>query len=116
MKAATVAALKEANVGLERTPLEANADLMEFKDKALPLLSRYIFRNWRAYAGSKLTFRDMKEHIASKLGLTYELLRTDEYSAILEDAVDALTNECNGGKMSMERCAAKLGFIEDLNE
>ena len=111
LSASTKAALKEAQVGLERTPLQAEAaDISAFRDRALPELHSFIFSNYRAYASSKLTFRDMKEHLASELGVAYELLRTDEYSAIVEDAVDAVTNECQGGKISMEECAAKFGL------
>ena len=101
--------LREAQVGLDKIPNE-NGDVDGFRTRALPLLYAFIFSNYDAYASSKLTFRDMKQHLADQLGMTYELLRTDEYSAIVEDAVDALTNECRGGVVAMERCARKFGL------
>jgi len=101
--------LREAQVGLGKIP-NADGDVDGFRTRALPLLYAFIFSNYDAYASSKLTFRDMKQHLADQLGMTYELLRTDEYSAVVEDAVDALTNECRGGVVAMERCARKFGL------
>ena len=113
LKAAAAAAkLREAQVGLSKTPLE-EGDVEGFRSQALPLLYNYIFSAYDLYASSTLTFRDMKEHLSQQLGIPYELLRTDEYSAVVEDAVDALTKECRSGEVPMERCARKFGLNPD---
>jgi hypothetical protein len=104
-------ALKDESVGLQETPLVADGEVDNFKEVAVPLIYQFLFTKYDLFASSKLTFRDMKEFLSRQMGLPYEQMRTDEYSAVIEDAVDAVTNQCRAGKTPRDECAAKIGFV-----
>ncbi|CAJ1389235.1 unnamed protein product [Effrenium voratum] len=71
-----------------------------FASAAIPLVRKFVKSKYKDYGQGKVTLRHLKEHIVkkSKLGLTYEDLRDDRYSAIIEDEVDAIVARCDGGK------------------
>ena len=83
-----------------------------FKSYAAPILREYIFTRYDQYAASELTFKDIKKHLAKKLDMTYEELKMDIFSSIIEDAVDDVTNACNGGKVPINECKRKVGYLE----
>ena len=87
----------------------------EFQLAALPLIRGYIFSNYGAFADSSITFRDLKLYISKRLNIPYEELRSDEKSAVIEDAVDVIANKCEGGKLSRLECADKVGYDLDLS-
>ena len=103
-------ALKGEGVGLAATPLVPEADVAKFKEQAVPLIHSFLFSKYDLFATSKLTFRDMKEFLSGKLEMPYEQLKADELSAVIEDVVDKVTNECKAGKTPRDECAAKFGF------
>ena len=82
-----------------------------FERAALPLVRDYIISHYDDFAASKLTFRDLKEHLGSAMGMTYEELKSDELSAVIEDAVDAISTKCDSGKTDREQCASMLGYV-----
>lgn len=88
----------------------SDADVEKFKGVAVPLIYGFIFSRYDEFAASKLTFRDMKTFISKETGIPYEQLRTDELSAVIEDAVDAVTNTCEAGKTPRAECADKFRF------
>lgn len=90
--------------------LMSDADVEKFKAVAVPLIYSFLFSKYDDFAASKLTFRDMKTFISQKMGIPYDQLRTDELSAVIEDAVDAVTNTCDAGKTPREECAVKFGY------
>eukprot|EP00931_Biecheleriopsis_adriatica_P086906 TRINITY_DN61460_c0_g1_i1.p1 TRINITY_DN61460_c0_g1~~TRINITY_DN61460_c0_g1_i1.p1 ORF type:complete len:178 (+),score=25.45 TRINITY_DN61460_c0_g1_i1:53-535(+) len=71
-----------------------------FGSTAVPLVRRFIASRYKDYGEGKVTLKHLKKHIVAKsgLGLTYEDLRDDRYSAVIEDEVDAIVNRCDGGK------------------
>mmetsp|Transcript_25455 Transcript_25455/g.41301 ORF Transcript_25455/g.41301 Transcript_25455/m.41301 type:complete len:155 (+) Transcript_25455:49-513(+) len=71
-----------------------------FANTAIPLVRDFVRSNYKDYRKGKVTLRHLKSHIVahSDLGLGYEDLRDDRYSAILEDEVDAIVARCDGGK------------------
>ena len=103
-------ALKGEGVGLAQEPAVADADVVKFKEQAVPLIHSFLFSKYDLFASGKLTFRDMKEHLSAQLGMPYDQLKADELSNVIEDAVDNITNECRTGKTPVEECAAKIGF------
>jgi len=109
-----------AKVPEAATPVPKSApkspEIIKFEGAALPIIQEYIFQHYEQYAASKLTFRDMKEHLTGPLGMSYEQLKRDEYSAVVEDAVDAISNQCDGGKVPREDCMAKFGIQEAVRE
>ena len=107
---AVMDALKGEGVGLEKQPTVADADVVKFKEQAVPLIHSFLFSKYDLFASGKLTFRDMKEHLSAQLGMPYDQLKADELSNVIEDAVDNITNECRTGKTPVEECAAKIGF------
>jgi len=104
-------ALKGEGVGLAQEPAVADAEVVKFKEQAVPLIHSFLFSKYDLFASSKLTFRDMKEHLSSELGMPYERLKADELSNVIEDAVDNVTNECRAGKTPRDECAAKIGYV-----
>merc|ERR1712085_182454 len=99
-------ALKGEGVGLPQQPAVADADVVKFKEQAVPLIHAFLFSKYDLFASSKLTFRDMKEHLSGKLGVPYAQLKTDELSNVIEDVVDHVTNECRAGKTPRDECRA----------
>ncbi|CAL1135956.1 unnamed protein product [Cladocopium goreaui] len=71
-----------------------------FANTAIPLVRDFVKSNYKDYRKGKVTLRHLKNHIVahSDLGLSYEDLRDDRYSAIIEDEVDAIVGRCDGGK------------------
>lgn len=66
---------------------------------------RYIFDNYDAFASSDLTFRMLKTHLSSKLGVDYESFGSDtELGQALDDEVEAITLRCETGKLSADQC------------
>lgn len=61
---------------------EGEAD-PKFKLRVRPLIRDYIFNNYKKFGASELTFRDLKEHVAAELGMTYEMLKADHLSCAL---------------------------------
>ncbi|CAE7485199.1 unnamed protein product [Symbiodinium natans] len=71
-----------------------------FAKTAIPLVRKFIKSRYKDYAKGKVTLRHLKEHIVANtdIGLTYEDLRDDRYSSVIEDEVDAIVARCDGGK------------------
>ena len=113
----------------------------EFKEKAVPLVRRFIFLKYERFRASELTFRHLKQvrappkslllrcpsvyssvaallcavstqHLADKLGMTYEQLKADEYSSVVEDTTDEIANECNMGEVAIEECKKRIGYVD----
>mmetsp|Transcript_68564 Transcript_68564/g.129420 ORF Transcript_68564/g.129420 Transcript_68564/m.129420 type:complete len:137 (-) Transcript_68564:58-468(-) len=65
-----------------------------------PMVRDFIVDNYAKYAKGAVTLRHLKQHIVDKagLGLTYDDLRDDRYSAVIEDEVDAIVKRCDGGQ------------------
>lgn len=84
----------------------------EFKERAVPLVRRFIFLKYERFRASELTFRHLKQHLADKLGMTYEQLKADEYSSIVEDTTDEIANECNMGEVAIEECKKRIGYAQ----
>ena len=84
----------------------------EFKERAVPLVRRFIFLKYERFRASELTFRHLKQHLADKLGMTYEQLKADEYSSVVEDTTDEIANECNMGEVAIEECKKRIGYDE----
>eukprot|EP00438_Fugacium_kawagutii_P033831 Skav235840 [mRNA] locus=scaffold1931:294625:302189:- [translate_table: standard] len=74
-----------------------------FTAAAIPLVRDFVKSNYKDYRKGKVTLRHLKNHIVAQSGLdlTYEDLRDDRYSAILEDEVDAIVARCDAGKKPM---------------
>ena len=104
----TVEELEEAAADIEAFLLRM---LERVGEQAVPLIHSFLFSKYDLFASSKLTFRDMKEHLSSELGMPYERLKADELSNVIEDAVDNVTNECRAGKTPRDECAAKIGYV-----
>ena len=56
------------------------ADDEAFRLQVRPIIRSYIFSNYDRFRDSELTFRDLKEHVAEVLHMTYEELKEDEKS------------------------------------
>eukprot|EP00439_Symbiodinium_sp_Y106_P071548 s1087_g12.t2 len=71
-----------------------------FADTAVPLVRQFIKSRYKDYGKGTVTLRHLKEHIVANtnIGLTYEDLRDDRYSSVIEDEVDAIVARCDGGK------------------
>lgn len=71
-----------------------------FADTAVPLVRQFIKSRYKDYGKGTVTLRHLKEHIVANtnIGLTYEDLRDDPYSSVIEDEVDAIVARCDGGK------------------
>jgi hypothetical protein len=67
-----------------------------------------VFEHYTDFAASALTFRDLKRHLGLAMQVPYEELASDELSEVIEDAVDVIANQCDGGKMGREACAEAL--------
>ncbi|CAE7604295.1 unnamed protein product [Symbiodinium sp. CCMP2456] len=69
-------------------------------DTAVPLVRQFIKSRYKDYGKGTVTLRHLKEHIVANtnIGLTYEDLRDDRYSSVIEDEVDAIVARCDGGK------------------
>ena len=52
------------------------------------------------------------QHLADKLGMTYEQLKADEYSSVVEDTTDEIANECNMGEVAIEECKKRIGYVD----
>lgn len=50
---------------------------LAFRKRVRPIIRDYIFTRYQQFRDSELTFRDIKEHIAQKVGMTYEDLKED---------------------------------------
>eukprot|EP00962_Isochrysis_galbana_P037957 scaffold13369_cov112-Isochrysis_galbana.AAC.3 len=81
-----------------------------FERAVVPLVRDYVFAHYGDFAASRLTFRDLKTHLAESMHVPYEELQTDELSEVIEDAVDVIANKCDGGQTPAEDCATALGF------
>jgi len=86
-------------------------DIGAFSTLAVPLVRDFVFDNYEEYAMSKLTFRDMKESLTGPLQMSYEQLKQDELSAVIEDAVDLISNTCDGGKLALETCKERTAQL-----
>ncbi len=94
-----------------------------FREKVEPLIRTYIFDNYDKFRSSELTFRDLKKHVASKLKMTYEELKDDRLSLVIEDETDAITNHCESGSVPLKVCQGRLkaldaepAYTDDLKE
>jgi hypothetical protein len=81
-----------------------------FERAVVPLVRDYVFAHYDDFAASRLTFRDLKTHLAETMRVPYEELKSDELSEVIEDAVDVIANKCDGGQIAPEECATVLGF------
>jgi hypothetical protein len=88
----------------------------EFKERAVPLVRRFIFLKYERFRASELTFRHLKQHLADKLGMTYEQLKADEYSSVVEDTTDEIANECNMGEVAIEECKKRIGYVDGAKD
>ena len=52
-------------------------DAEAFREQVRPLIRDYIFGRYQQFRDSELTFRDIKQHIAPKFGMTYAELKAD---------------------------------------
>ena len=84
----------------------------KFRKKVVPLIHDYVFTHWEQYRNSEFTFRDLKTHLAQKLKVTYEHLKQDKFSIVIEDAVDDITNLCDAGAFTVSRCKRKLAYLD----
>ena len=84
------------------------AEAAAFKERVEPLISDFIFSRYEQFRASELTFRDLKEHVAEALGMTYEALKADHLSLAIEDATDAITNTCDAGDVPLEACKRRM--------
>ena len=83
----------------------------KFRAKVVPLIHDYIFLNWDKYRSSEFTFRDLKQFLAKELKVTYEKLKQDKYSIVIEDTVDEITNKCDAGNTPVRTCRRKLAKL-----
>ena len=81
-----------------------------FERTVVPLVMDYVFGRFDDFAASKLTFRDLKLHLAESINVPYEELKNDELSEVIEDVVDVIANKCDGGSIGAEKCAKALGY------
>ena len=88
--------------------------LDEFKEQAVPITRKFIFSKYARFAASELTFRHLKTHLAEKLGMTYDMLKADEYSSVVEDVTDEIANECNMGELDIVECKRRIGYEEPV--
>jgi hypothetical protein len=68
------------------------------------------------HAPPQLTFRHLKNHVASKLPVTYEDLKRDELSEVIETATDEIANECDMGEVPITVCKMRIGYEEPKEE
>ncbi len=94
---------------VEATPHESISE----KD-VLRVVQHYIFAHYEEFSQSLLTFRHLKQHLSMKFGISYEDLSKDDFEKMIEDAVDVITNTCNGGSVSPALCAESLSL--DIDE
>lgn len=68
-------------------------------DAIIETLRVYIAANYEKFGASELTFRTLKGHLVSKLGVEYESLAlgTGRYGDTLDDEVDVIAVRCDGG-------------------
>ena len=64
----------------------------------------------------QLTFRHLKNHVASKLPVTYEDLKRDDLSEVIETATDEIANECDMGDVPISVCKMRIGYEEPKEE
>mmetsp|Transcript_55881 Transcript_55881/g.88548 ORF Transcript_55881/g.88548 Transcript_55881/m.88548 type:complete len:175 (+) Transcript_55881:41-565(+) len=95
-KPPTKAPAKPPNTGAKAK----NAPNSRFVQLVPPMVRAFIAANYVEYGKGKTTLRHLKQHIVDKagLGLTYEDLRDDRYSAVIEDEADAIAGRCEGGQ------------------
>ena len=67
---------------------------------------KFIEANWGAFRSSALTFRKLKTHLVSVLGLNYDDLdvHRTELGSALDDEVEAITQRCDTGRVSHQIC------------
>ena len=103
-------------VALAPTPAStATPDVVEadeaFRVRVKPIVRGYIFDNYERFRNSELTFRDLKEHVAEVLGMSYEDLKADELSCVHARTI-AVGKRCRFFRVrpcvhaSMSTCAA----------
>jgi hypothetical protein len=98
----------------------AAADLKDdpeaFKAVAVPLIHNFIFSRYSEFAASELTFRHLKNHVASELPVTYEDLKRDDLSEVIETATDEIANKCDMGDVPISVCKMRIGYEEQKAE
>ena len=91
-------------------------DEKAFRKQVRPLLRDFIFSKYDKFAASELSFRDLKNHLAEKLDMPYEALKSDDTSSVIEDETDKIANRCDGGEVSKTACMARFGYKEAKEE
>mmetsp|Transcript_70679 Transcript_70679/g.117412 ORF Transcript_70679/g.117412 Transcript_70679/m.117412 type:complete len:159 (+) Transcript_70679:66-542(+) len=89
-------------------------DVKTFQLVAQPLIHKFIFSRYDEFAASKLSFRHLKQHLSTTLGIPYETLARDEISLVIEDVTDTIANACKMGEVPKRRCMAMLNLDEGL--
>ena len=51
-----------------------------FREQVTPVVRDFIFSRYDMFRESELTFRDLKQHVAGELQMTYEELKLDDFS------------------------------------
>mmetsp|Transcript_48116 Transcript_48116/g.138555 ORF Transcript_48116/g.138555 Transcript_48116/m.138555 type:complete len:168 (+) Transcript_48116:78-581(+) len=72
----------------------------DFAKKVVRLIRKFITKRYAEYGKGAVTLRHMKQYIVDKSGgkLTYDDLRDDRYSLVIEHEVDEIVKRCDGGK------------------
>mmetsp|Transcript_43033 Transcript_43033/g.119011 ORF Transcript_43033/g.119011 Transcript_43033/m.119011 type:complete len:139 (-) Transcript_43033:162-578(-) len=72
-----------------------------FQSLVGPLVRQFIEANYEEYGEGQVTFRHLKRHLAksASIGMTYEELSEDRYSAVIEDEIDAIVARCDSGRL-----------------
>lgn len=86
----------------------------EFTIQVRPLIRCYIFKHYAAFAESELTFRSLKNAIKGPLGMTYDELKGDAVSNVIETITDQIANECNMGEVAMADCKRRIGHDDSV--
>lgn len=83
----------------------------DFKDAVVPLIRVFIADNYELYGEGGVTFRMLKNHVIKNgaIGMTYEELSDDRYSAIMEDEIDDIVKRCKSGGLPVA-CVHAVGY------
>eukprot|EP00930_Biecheleria_cincta_P031061 TRINITY_DN21544_c0_g1_i3.p1 TRINITY_DN21544_c0_g1~~TRINITY_DN21544_c0_g1_i3.p1 ORF type:complete len:188 (-),score=40.81 TRINITY_DN21544_c0_g1_i3:183-716(-) len=83
----------------------------DFAVVVTPMVRSFIASHYTEYGRGEVTLKQLKKHIVAKSGLdlTYEDLRDDRYSAVIEDEVDAIVGRCDGGQKPVSCVGTAVG-------
>jgi len=84
-----------------------------FKDRAVPIIRKFVFANYERFRTSDLTMRHLKKHLSTELGLTLEQLKTEHLEEAIFDTTDEIANTCEMGEVRLKECQHRIGYVDE---